>query len=96
MKEFKRVVLFWKMSIVKCTGKALVAIANSIMATLNGVQWGDFTPTQKFIAITCGVVAGWTVVDAFLSESIANIRQSKTLDETLTYQAPSGKDTPTP
>lgn len=96
MKEFRRAIVYWKMSIIKCTGKALFAVVNSIVATLNGVQWSDFTPTQKFVAIACGIAAGWTVVDAFLSDSMANLRQSKTLDETLTYQAPSGKETPTP
>lgn len=66
--------MYWKLAVIKCLGKAMVALFASIVATLNGVEWSTFTGTQKFIAIVCGITAMWTVVDAFLNETMSNLK----------------------
>ena len=76
-KNARDAIIFWRMAIIKCSGKSLVALFASIVASLNGVEWSEFTGTQKFIAITCGITAMWTVIDAFLSETMSDLKEEK-------------------
>ena len=70
MRTFGRGLLYWKLAILKVSGKALIAAVNSLVATLNGVQWEMFTTTQKFVAMATAGAAMWMVVDAFLDQSM--------------------------
>ena len=76
-KNAKDAILFWKMAIIKCSGKALMALLLSIVGTLNGVEWSEFTPTQHFIAIVVALGAMWTVVDAFLSDTMTKLQDER-------------------
>lgn len=77
MKNFAQGLIYWKLAILKVSGKALVALFASIVATLNGVEWTNFTGTQKFIAIGCGLTAMWTVIDAFLNDTMASLKSNR-------------------
>lgn len=72
---------YWKLAIFKVSGKALVALFTSIVASLNGAQWSQFTSTEKFVAIACGIAAMWNVVDAFLSDTMAKLRAEQPKQE---------------
>jgi len=67
--------LFWKLPMAKCAGKALMALLLSIVATLNGAEWSIFTPTQKFVAIVLALGAMWTVIDAFLNDTMSRLQE---------------------
>lgn len=76
-KSFTDHFLYWKIAILKCLGKALMGLLFSLVATLNGSQWNEFTHTEKFIAIVSAVGAAWTVIDAFLDQTMARLRQGE-------------------
>ena len=76
MAEFKAALLYWKLAIFRVTGKALMAIALSVAQGLNGVSWGDFTPTQKFVTVTLAAGTGWAIIDAFLDQTLNLIRRN--------------------
>lgn len=65
--------VFWKMGIAKLVCLCLMAGVSSITATLNGVEWGSFTSTQKFLAIAALVSAVTSNVLAFLSETMSKL-----------------------
>jgi hypothetical protein len=60
-------VSYLKLAKTKCAGKMYAAGANSLIASLNGVAWGDFTASQKVVAFLTMTVAMWQVMDAFLN-----------------------------
>jgi len=68
--------LYWKLAITKATGKSLMAGANSVVATLNGVEWSTFTGTQKFVAFVTAAGAMWLVMDAFLDSTMQRLSQA--------------------
>ncbi len=72
--------VFWKLAIAKVGLKCYVALFGSVAATLNGVQWNEFTSTQKILAIGAAGVAVSAVIDAFLSDTMAKL-QGKADDE---------------
>jgi len=72
--------LFWKLPLAKCAGKALMALLLSVVGTLNGAEWAAFTPTQKFVASVLALGAMWTVIDAFLNDTMARL-SAKAEDE---------------
>ena len=65
--------LFWKLPLAKCAGKALMALLLSVVGTLNGAEWYVFTPTQQFVAIVIALGAMWNVIDAFLNDTMARL-----------------------
>lgn len=65
--------MFWKLAIAKLVCLCLLAAGASITATLNGVEWSDFTGTQKFLALVSLVTAVVSTVLAFLSETMAKL-----------------------
>lgn len=65
--------LFWKLPLAKCAGKAMIALLLSVVGTLNGAEWSAFTPTQQFVAVVIALGAMWTVIDAFLNETTARL-----------------------
>ena len=76
MRAIKASFLYWKLAIAKCGGKALMAVINSVVATLNGVEWNTFTPTQQFVAVATALGAGWLVIDAFLDQTMSRLSES--------------------
>lgn len=64
---------YWKLGIAKATGKMLAAGANSLITTLNGVQWNTFTDSQKLVALLTMGIAMWQVMDAFLNNTMASL-----------------------
>lgn len=76
MAILKAVFLYWKLAVFRVTGKSLMALALSITTTLNGAEWSQFTPTQKFVALVTGLGAMWLVIDAFLDQTINQIQQN--------------------
>jgi phosphopantetheinyl transferase len=67
---------FWRVAIGKATGKALAAGLNSMITTLNGVQWTTFTDSQKFVAFATMTIAMWQVMDAFLNTTMKELSES--------------------
>lgn len=72
--------IFWKLAIFQVCGKACMALLLSIVGTLNGAQWGDFTGTERFVAVVCGLGAMWVAVDSFLSETMSDLKKKKELE----------------
>lgn len=66
--------MFWKLAIAKVGIKCYVALFASVAATLNGVEWAQFTSTQKVLAIGAAGVAVAAVLDAFLSDTMAKLQ----------------------
>ena len=64
---------FWRVAIGKASGKALAAGANSLITTLNGVQWMDFNASQKLVALLTMGIAMWQVMDAFLNTTMKEL-----------------------
>lgn len=64
---------FWRIAIGKASGKTLAAGANSMIATLNGANWSDFTTSQKTVALLTMGVAMWQVMDAFLNSTMKEL-----------------------
>jgi len=65
---------YWRMALLRVTGKAIMAGIVSMAATLNGVEWSEFNPTERFVAIATGLGAMWLVVDAFLDQSMSRLQ----------------------
>lgn len=78
MKELaKEAWLYWKLAIFKCAGKAVMALIMSIVASLNGTEWSNFTPTQQFVAGAAALGSLWTVIDAFLNDTMAKLKEGR-------------------
>jgi hypothetical protein len=69
--------LYFKLGIFKVSGKAMIAILLSLVSTLNGINWSAFTTTQKFVAIGVAIGQGWSIVDAFLDTTMADLKDAK-------------------
>lgn len=67
---------FWRVAIGKAAGKALAAGLNSMITTLNGVQWTDFNTSQKFVAFATMCIAMWQVMDAFLNTTMKELSEA--------------------
>ena len=67
---------FWRVAIGKASGKAIAAGLNSMITTLNGVQWSSFTDSQKFVAFATMCIAMWQVMDAFLNTTMKELSES--------------------
>lgn len=65
--------VFWKLAIAKLLCLSVLAAGGSIVATLNGVAWSEFTGTQQFTAVVAVLMAITSTVLAFLSETMANL-----------------------
>lgn len=76
MATLKAVWLYWKLALFRVSGKALMAGMTSVVATLNGSQWGGFSATEKFVAVITAMGAMWLVIDAFLDQTISRIEQN--------------------
>ena len=74
MKQLRRMLLYWRLALFKVSGKALVSCVLSVASTLNGADWRDFTGTQKFLAIAAALGAMWTVIDAFLDNTMSDLK----------------------
>ncbi len=73
MSKFKLAISYWRLVFFKASGKAINAAIMSLVATLNGVDWGNFTSTQKFVAVATALGAMWMVIDAYLDQGIAEL-----------------------
>jgi hypothetical protein len=63
----------WKMAILKMGLMAFLAGYTTLQTSLNGIEWGTISPTQKFILV-CGVLAAMaTSVVAFLDRTMSRI-----------------------
>ena len=63
----------WKMAFLKAGLMAFLAGYTTLQTSLNGLEWGAISPTQKFILI-CGVLAAMvTSIVAFLDKTISKI-----------------------
>lgn len=71
--------LYWRLAAYRASGKAVIAVVLSIAQALNGMNWSDFTPTQKFVAVALGLAAGWAVIDAFADQTLSEIRRHRGL-----------------
>lgn len=69
-------VSYLKLTRTKCAGKMYAAGINSLITSLNGMNWTDFTASQKFVAFATMTVAMWQVMDAFLNTSIRALSKS--------------------
>lgn len=74
--NLKAALIYWKLAIFRVSGKAMIAIALAIAQGLNGANWSDFTPTQQFVSIVLAVGSGWSIIDAFLDQTLSNIQHS--------------------
>lgn len=70
-------VLYWKLAATKCLGKALLGIILSMAQALNGLNWEDQKPTQKFIMIALALGQGWSIVDAFLDQTMSILSKNE-------------------
>lgn len=71
----KAVILYWRLALFKVSGKALLALAVSLVTTLNGAEWSQFTPTQKLVGVITALGAMWLVIDAFLDTTLAELKK---------------------
>ncbi len=69
--------LYWQLAISRVTGKAVMAVALSLAQGLNGVNWSDFTPTQKFVLVVLAIGTGWSIVDAFMDSTMSDLRRGR-------------------
>ncbi len=67
-------ILFWKLAMTKVSGKALLAGGNSVVTSLNGAQWADFTSSQRLVAYVSAYGAMWLVIDAFLDNTMHELK----------------------
>jgi len=70
-------ILFWKLAMTKVTGKAILAGGNSIITSLNGAQWSDFTSSQRLVAYVSAYGAMWLVIDAFLDNTMHELKMTQ-------------------
>lgn len=80
--------LFWKMAILKMAGAAFMAVLLSIAGTLNGVEWNSFNSSEKFVAITLALGQMWTVISAFLNETMSDLKKKKELETQFVPKPP--------
>lgn len=83
MRTLRAAIVYWKLAIFRVSGKALIAVALSIAQGLNGVNWYEFTGTQKFVTVTLAVGSGWAIVDAFLDTTMGELRKKAAQEEAL-------------
>lgn len=74
------------MAILKVVGAAFMAALLSMVSTLNGIEWGDLSPTSKFVAIVIAIGQMWTVIAAFLNETMSELKAKKKDEETLSFK----------
>lgn len=77
MKAFKATLIYWKLAIARCGIKAILALFASIGATLNGVEWDSLTATKQFFAVASAIGAALIVIDAFLDNTMARIKEKE-------------------
>lgn len=77
MNDFAKSVWFWRLAVVKCGFKCVAAAFTSLVAVLNGTNFADYTPTQQVVAIAAISASVLSVIDAFLSETISDLKQKK-------------------
>ena len=70
-------ILFWKLAMTKVSGKALLAGGNSVVTSLNGAQWADFTSSQRLVAYVSAYGAMWLVIDAFLDNTMHELKMTQ-------------------
>ena len=69
----KQILSIWKIAIVKAALMAFLAGYTTLQTSLNGLEWANISPTQKFILI-CGVLAAMaTSMVAFLDRTMSRI-----------------------
>lgn len=66
-------IVFWKLAISKLICLSILAAGGSIVATLNGVSWSEFTGTQQFTAVVAVLMAVTSTVLAFLSDTMQKL-----------------------
>ena len=65
------------MAIVKAGLMAFLAGYTTLQTSLNGLEWGNISPTQKFILV-CGIMAAMaTSVVAFLDRTMSTIEKEQ-------------------
>lgn len=74
MRTFKAAIIYWRLAIFRVSGKAVIAMVLSAAQALNGVEWSTFTATQKFICIALAVGSGWSIIDAFIDQTLSRIQ----------------------
>lgn len=81
--------MYWKLAIAKCGFRSVRMLVLSLATTLNGSNWENFNGTEKFVALALAVGAMLEVIDAFLSTTMADMKDgstSKTSSTTLAKQ----------
>ena len=81
--------LFWKLAMSKVLLLAGMAAGNSIVTSLSGSNWSDFTTSQKTVAWITASAAAATVIVAFLDSTMHDLKMTqqelkKIADETST------------
>lgn len=71
----KAAILYWRLALFRASGKALMALAMSLVTTLNGAEWSQFTPSQRFVAFVTAAGAMWLVIDAFVDTTLAELKK---------------------
>lgn len=66
--------MYWKLGIIKGSGKAGAALIGSLIASLNEKSWSEFTGTGKFIVVATSLLAMWQVLEAFLGTEMADLK----------------------
>lgn len=88
--------MFWKLAVAKLFSLCVMAAVSSITATLNGVEWGEFTPTQKFLAIAALVSAVMSNVLAFLSDTMSKLSNEAEQERKSEIASQTGTEQPRP
>lgn len=71
----------WKLAIFKAGLVAFLAGYTTLQTSLNGLEWGQISPTQRFILVA-GIIASMaTSIVAFLDRTISKIEgEQKQID----------------
>lgn len=70
-------VMYWKLAVIRCFGKAMIGVVLSAAQALNGLDWEKQSPTQQFVMIALAAGQGWSVVDAFLDNTMQAISEKE-------------------
>lgn len=86
MSELIRGINVWKMALLKALLICTLSGCNNFASAMEGVEWGDLTPTQKTKLYNGMFIALGTSLVAFLDRSMQRASQGKTILETGTTQ----------
>jgi hypothetical protein len=82
MNGFIRSAATYKLAIVVGALFSINALALAVIGALSGVEWGQVSPTKRFL-ICSAILANWTnTLLAFFNRTLARIEQGKPAIET--------------